>query len=81
MTDIKPERGNAGEHFIYANKNSDGTLICPAGYVIRKCSDDTWRCEGGHHEYRLDEETIAYDKFGAIMIKKNNEADEKEGLK
>jgi len=73
MADIKLQK--AAPEYAAAKVNADGELRCPAGYPLRKIDHNTWRCDGGHHEYKLDENTIMLDKFGNWIIKTNSGAD------
>ena len=73
MVDIKLQKASSG--YAAAKVLPGGELICPAGYPLRKIDHNTWRCDGGHHEYKLDEDTIRLDKFGNWVIKTNPGAD------
>ena len=59
-------------------QHSDGVLRCPRGYPLRKIDANTYRCDGGFHEYHLDEQELIFDKFGNVLVKNNQEADDAE---
>lgn len=43
--------------------------VCCCGYELIKESEDTFRCTGGNHRYRMSEGEVVYDKFGTPLIK------------
>jgi len=75
MGEVQPVSNPGDAAMLQLKQTPDGKLLCPAGYPLRKIDSMTWRCEGGHHEYRLDEETMILDKFGHYWVKSSNSSD------
>ncbi len=75
MGQVKVDFGGkvADENHDYITRNSDGSYSCPCSYVIVKVDKNVWRCEGGGHEYRMDESEVIKNKMGEIMLKKKEE--------
>ncbi len=48
---------------------SVGVPRCCCGFELIKESEDTWRCTGGNHRYRMREGEVMVDKFGTILLK------------
>lgn len=55
------------------HQNPDGSYSCCCDYEIKKVDENTWKCEGGGHTYRMDEGDMVMDKFGNMMMKKKGE--------
>ena len=55
-------------------------MVCCCGYELLKESDDTFRCSGGNHRYKVNMGDVFYDKFGNLLFKKPIE-DNKNGTK
>lgn len=80
MSEVPPAFDGHTARWIEAD-HGDGILRCVCHYPLRKIDEDTWLCEGGNHQYRFDEGTIAYDKFGNVILrpKSQDEGDKDEG--
>lgn len=44
------------------------TPRCVCGFELIKEDEDTFRCTGGNHRYRMSEGQIALDKFGNLQL-------------
>jgi hypothetical protein len=67
-----------GEGYQEIQKGADGKLRCPRGFLLRKIDANTYRCDGGYHEYRMDDQSMILDKFGNWIVKRDADADSKE---
>lgn len=45
------------------------TPRCVCGYELIKETEDTFRCAGGGHRYRMSEGEVEFDKFGNVLLK------------
>lgn len=48
---------------------SGGKMTCCCGYELIKYDEDTYRCTGGSHIYKLSEGDVIQDKFGNLLLK------------
>ena len=64
-------RSTVDEYKILAKNGED--IICPSGYTMTKQSDGIFRCEGGGHQYRIEEGEIILDKLGNYWVRNTSE--------
>jgi hypothetical protein len=79
MEEIKPNtRCNDNESFdpFSIDRDENGNKVkpgitprCICGFELIKESEDTWRCVGGSHRYRISEGECSFDKFGNLLLK------------
>lgn len=77
MKEFKPTNSHAANKSsdfvpIYASNVGSG-MVCCCGYELLKESENTLRCSGGGHQYKLpDKSAFAYDKFGNVLLEQIN---------
>lgn len=54
-------------------EEANGMMVCVCGYELLKEDEDTWRCSGGGHVYRLSDGSVTHDKFGNTYIKRRRD--------
>jgi hypothetical protein len=60
----------------YLVEDSSGVLRCSCGRELIKMDEETYRCLGGYPVYRIDDGSVVIDRFGRLMIKKEEEHSE-----
>lgn len=62
--------GNVDDAFFDPLGQDGEVLRCCCGYELIKEDEDTYRCTGGSHRYRISEEEVHLDVYGNVMLKK-----------
>ena len=60
-------------YFDPSGYDDSGVLKCCCGFPLYKEDENTWRCEGGNHRYRIDEDEMFLGVNGQLMFKKPSE--------
>lgn len=55
--------------YLPVHKGKAGKMVCICDYELYKVDENTWKCAGGGHVYRLSEGDMIMDKFGNFMIR------------
>ncbi len=56
----------AGYHLV---QHANGVMHCSCGRLLIKVDEDTYRCEGGYPEWRLDKNEVFKDKYGNLYLR------------
>ncbi len=60
-------------YFDPESYDDSGILKCCCGYELIKEDEDTYRCTGGSHRYRVSKEECFLGRDGQMMFKKPSE--------
>jgi hypothetical protein len=68
-TDFEHMHETGGKQFFDPMCIDGITPRCVCGYILIKLDDKKYRCEGGNHQYNMEEGDVSLDKFGNAMLK------------
>ena len=52
----------------YPEVDAKGAMVCVAGFELLHQDEDSYRCSGGNHIYRISSGRVIFDKFGNLML-------------